>query len=140
MRERERELKTSQTSNRRLCALARLLIQGWAKEWTRGCVNPASSLPLAASSRNLGTTISPSPVRLLLDAVARFVGLRPKLHESFDGAAAAGPFVCPICAFPAPLRSAPHPQRSKDRSSREDSYSASRLLVVWATILSCNNS
>ena len=70
-------------------------------------MNPASSLPLAASSRNLGTTISPSPVRLLLDAVARFVGLRPKLHESFDGAAAAGPFVCPICAFPAPLRSAP---------------------------------
>ena len=35
-------------------------IQGWAKEWTLGCVNPASWLPLAAggsSSRNLGTTL-----------------------------------------------------------------------------------
>ena len=31
---------------------------GWAKEWTLGCVNPASWLPLAAgaSSRNLGHT------------------------------------------------------------------------------------
>ena len=33
-------------------------LQGWAKEWTQGCVNPVSWLPLAAgaSSRNLGPT------------------------------------------------------------------------------------
>ena len=34
-------------------------IQEWAKEWTLGCVNPASWLPLAsgASSCNLGPTL-----------------------------------------------------------------------------------
>ena len=40
-------------------------IQRLAKEWTLGCVNPASRLPLAAggaSSRNLWPVFSPSPV------------------------------------------------------------------------------
>ena len=37
-------------------------VQGWTKERTLGCVNPTSWLPLAASSRNLGTAIYPSPV------------------------------------------------------------------------------
>ena len=39
-------------------------VQGWAKEWALGCVNPASRLPLVAgaSSRNLGPALSPSPV------------------------------------------------------------------------------
>ena len=39
-------------------------VQGSAIGWALGCVNPASWLPLAmgASSRNLGTTLLPSPV------------------------------------------------------------------------------
>ena len=36
--------------------------QGWAKEWSPGCENPASWFPLAASSRNLRTTLLPSPL------------------------------------------------------------------------------
>ena len=31
-------------------------VLGWAKEWSLGCVNPASRLLLTASSRNLPTT------------------------------------------------------------------------------------
>ena len=39
-------------------------VQGWAKEWSLGCVNPASWLlwPRGASSHNLGTILLSSPV------------------------------------------------------------------------------
>ena len=33
------------------------ILQGSAKRWALGCVNPTSWLPLAASSRNLGPTL-----------------------------------------------------------------------------------
>ena len=45
----------SEELNPSMNALLSNNIQGWAKEWSLGCVNPASWLPLAvgASSRNL---------------------------------------------------------------------------------------
>ena len=35
-------------------------VQRWDIRWALGCVNPASWLPLAVSSRNLGSTLCPT--------------------------------------------------------------------------------
>ena len=55
-----------------------MYIKRLAKESTLGCVNPAPGLSLAAgaSSRNLGTTLSPNPVHVCRQ--------RPKEYDRFS--------------------------------------------------------
>ena len=56
-------------------------VQGRAKEWTLGCVNPASwpLWPRGVSSRNVGPTLLTTPDMLIL---LYFVDLLNILHES----------------------------------------------------------